>query len=225
MALEGSTDRAESVFVTVLSRSRKDPSALTNLGNLHLMRGELETALVFYSQALTRDSTDAGIRLNRAIAFLLAGDEPSAYEEAARAVAMAGSPDSAQSLLGLRREEMPPRPGNSSETRSSRGQEAWLSHTEIRELLQLAATMVPDRPTPPPESADSTQTGQREQPDRSPKLRTGAPRAQAPDSASNVGHVRVCSPSDPPTWRTGGPRAVDRTPLAGMLYWKHWNAE
>ena len=75
LALSGNPARAESVFVSLLSHSPGDARALTNLGNLELMQGEPDVALVFYGRAAQIDTADAGIILNRAVALMILGDE------------------------------------------------------------------------------------------------------------------------------------------------------
>jgi len=62
----GDTARAETLLVTRLSERPTDPCALTNLGNLARLRGELSQAKVLYRMALRTDSADAGILLNYA---------------------------------------------------------------------------------------------------------------------------------------------------------------
>jgi tetratricopeptide (TPR) repeat protein len=103
-ANEGRLASAESLFVEVLSRSRHDARVLNNLGNLELLRGEPETALVWYARAQEFDSLDAGICLNRAIAFSALGRDDESRDEAFAGIRLAGSDDSAAALLGLRRD-------------------------------------------------------------------------------------------------------------------------
>jgi hypothetical protein len=102
-ANEGRLASAESLFVDVLSRSRHDARALNKLGNLELLRGEPKTALVWYARAQAFDSLDAGIRLNRAIAFSALGRDEDSRDEASAGIRIAGGGDSAAALLGLRR--------------------------------------------------------------------------------------------------------------------------
>src|SRR5262245_66266904 len=66
LALSGRHAAAESVFVSLLSHARGDAGALNGLGNLRLLSGEVDLALVFYGRAHEADTTDAGIVLNQA---------------------------------------------------------------------------------------------------------------------------------------------------------------
>src|SRR5262245_42347699 len=90
LALLGRTAAAESVFVSMLSRAPRDPRALTNLGNLALLRGDADLALSFYGQAQEADTVDAGITLNEANALMILGDEDAASALAAEGVRQAG---------------------------------------------------------------------------------------------------------------------------------------
>jgi hypothetical protein len=104
LALSGQPARAESVFVSLLSDSPGDARALTDLGNLHLLRGDPETALAFYRRAALKDTVDGGIRLNRAVALLLLDRTEEAGREAAEGRRLAGGIEQAESLLGIRTE-------------------------------------------------------------------------------------------------------------------------
>jgi tetratricopeptide (TPR) repeat protein len=88
-ALAGNLAGADSAFVALLSRSPGDPRALNNLGNLHLWRGQPESAMQFYRAAAAADTLDAGIVLNGATALMLAGDT------------QAGGVEHAAGLLGI----------------------------------------------------------------------------------------------------------------------------
>jgi len=101
MALSGNTASAESAFVALLARAPGSSSALNNLGNLHLERGDPDLALQFYFRAGRADTADAGIMLNAGVALAMSGDEASALAVTEEALLLAGSPDSAASLLGL----------------------------------------------------------------------------------------------------------------------------
>ena len=175
LALEGEPARAESLFISLLSHSPGDARALTNLGNLHLLRGESEVALTFYGQAAAADSTDAGIVLNEATALLLLGDEDGAQERARLGVRMAGGPLNAAELLGLRYE--------GPQTEAAKGAErAYLSKEEVLALLRAAAGRVP---------ADSAKTvgaaGRAQPKKRAPVWRSAGPRASdGSDSAALV---------------------------------------
>jgi hypothetical protein len=64
--LHGDTARAETLFVAHLAKKPDDPCALTNLGNLARLRGDLDEARVFYRMASQADTTDSGVLLNYA---------------------------------------------------------------------------------------------------------------------------------------------------------------
>ncbi|GEM_PF-1981808 len=136
MALSGDARIAERVFVSLLSDSPGNAMALTNLGNLHLMRGQAAVALVFYERAGQADSTDAGIILNRSLTRMLMGDERGAREDASVALDLAGSAREALSLLGLCRRGLP---GEEDKARDA----PVLSEEEVRALLEAAASSVP----------------------------------------------------------------------------------
>jgi tetratricopeptide (TPR) repeat protein len=136
LALTGDVARAESVFISLLSLSPKDSRALTNLGNLHLMRGKPEVAIKFYDLAHRADSTDAGILLNRSIVLMLVGDDAASREDAARALRMTGGVAGASSLLGLRAEKVTKQGPKAAE-------KPHLSKEELLALLNAAASSVP----------------------------------------------------------------------------------
>jgi len=136
LAMRGDVTRAESVFVSVLSISPKDPSALNNLGNLHLIKGEPAVALAFYNRAIVYDTTDAGIRLNRSLAMMLSGDHEEAKAEAKRAVRMAGGVDLAAAMLALKTKHEP-----SKEAKATT--QTYLSKSEVMALLESAVSDVP----------------------------------------------------------------------------------
>ena len=135
-ALSGQSAKAESIFISALSHAPGSPAALTNLGNLNLLRGDAEVALGFYERALAHDTSDAGIVLDQATALLVLGDEDAAQERAHLGVEMAGGMLHAAALLGLR---APAREG-----RATRGAEAsYLSKEEVLSMLRAAAGRVP----------------------------------------------------------------------------------
>jgi tetratricopeptide (TPR) repeat protein len=134
VALLGQTARAESVFIALLSRSRGDPRALNNLGNVALLRGEPELALSYYGRAAATDTLDGGIVLNEATALTLMGDDESARERAAEGIRLAGGPHAAGYLLGLQ---------YSGAERAKASRQAYLSKDELEALLRVAAGRVP----------------------------------------------------------------------------------
>jgi tetratricopeptide (TPR) repeat protein len=134
LALGGESARAESIFVTLLSHTHGDARALTNLGNLRLLRGETGVALAFYDRALRADSLDAGIHLNRATALMLMGDDARSQEAYALGVKLAGGLDHAQALMGLPPETHDP---------NRAAKKTMLDADQIRAMLKRAAASVP----------------------------------------------------------------------------------
>lgn len=135
-ALSQEEAAAESVFVSLLSRSPGDPRALNNLGNLHLLRGDVDIALAFYDRAAQTDSSDAGIVLNEGVALMIGGDEDAARERAAEGTRKAGGPDEAARLLGLRY-------AASDDGNPGAGDPAQVSRDEVLALLRAATQAVP----------------------------------------------------------------------------------
>jgi len=136
LAFLGETARAESVFLWVLGQSRGDARALTNLGNLALLRGDAELAFSFYTRAADSDSADAGIVLNQATALMILGEEEAARERASDGIRLAGGAHQAGSLLGLS--------VAAPEDPSTKGAaKTYLSKDELTSLLRLASGHVP----------------------------------------------------------------------------------
>jgi tetratricopeptide (TPR) repeat protein len=175
LAMTGNLARAESVFVSLLAPGRGDSRAFNNLGNLELLRGEVEVALAFYERAIRSDSADAGIRLNRSVALMLLGREEESRDEAAVGVKLAGGLQPASALLGLH-------PPDSTGTEARGAEKPFVSPEEVRAMLAAAARGVP---------RDSTARGgggtARIRPDRRqmPTWRSGGPRA-AQDSDAHA---------------------------------------
>ncbi|UCF78187.1 MAG: tetratricopeptide repeat protein [Candidatus Eiseniibacteriota bacterium] len=147
LAFGGEIAKAESVFVSLLSHEPGSARALTNLGNIQVIQGELDVALSFYDRAITADSADGGIRLNRAVALMLMGEEEDAQVEAREGVKIAGNLGSAASLLGLRSIQ-----AQESERRGA--EKLYVSKEEIGSLLAAALKSVPSDST-----QDSSGTG------------------------------------------------------------------
>jgi tetratricopeptide (TPR) repeat protein len=167
LAMTGNLARAESVFVSLLAPGRGDARAFNNLGNLELLRGEVEVSLAFYDRALHSDSSDAGIRLNRSVALMLLGREDESRDEAEAGVRQAGGLQAAAKLLGLHVAD--------STGAAPRGAEkSYVSREEVQALLVSAVRSVP---------RDSTARGdapaRQGRPGRrpAPMLRSGGPRA------------------------------------------------
>jgi tetratricopeptide (TPR) repeat protein len=136
LALAGADAGAESVFVSLLSHSPDDARALNNLGNTNLLRGDIDVALAFYQQASEVDSSDPGIVLNAATAFMLSGDEDEAQAVAAEGVRRAGGLGKAALLLGLKAPE-----SRGGEPKA--GDRAYVRKDEVLALLRAAAASVP----------------------------------------------------------------------------------
>jgi tetratricopeptide (TPR) repeat protein len=135
-ALTGRASGADSLFVSVLSLLPRDPRALNNLGNLHLMSGDAEVAIRFYDRAAGGDPADAGIVLNRAVARLLNGDAEGARAEAHGALKKSGGMEQARSLLGIRGERI-------QEKEEKGAGQAALTPEEITALLDAAESSIP----------------------------------------------------------------------------------
>ena len=135
LALAGETASAESVFVSALSEAPEDPRPYVGLGNVHFLRGDLDVALVFYDMAVGKDSTDAGIRLNRATTLMVKGDDAAAQTEAALAVEMAGGEAEAAALVGIK--------GSGGPTEKA-SDKTYVSKQEVRDLLS-GAMMAPPK--------------------------------------------------------------------------------
>jgi len=98
----GDTARAEKILVANLSDDPTDACALTNLGNLARLRGDLDQARIFYRMAMRSDTTDAGIMLNYATLLRATGD-PSADSLYRRALRGSRSLDDILNKLALPR--------------------------------------------------------------------------------------------------------------------------
>jgi tetratricopeptide (TPR) repeat protein len=136
LALSGDTAKAESVFVSLLSGDQAGARALTNLGNLYLMKGELDVALAFYDMAFKGDPNDPGILLNRAVALMLMGEKDPAKEQAKAGIDMAGGLKAASAMLGLRWIDK-------AQESSKGADKVHVSKEEIGALLEEALLSVP----------------------------------------------------------------------------------
>jgi len=136
LALAGRTEEAQTTFLSVLTDVPEHAGALNNIGNLHLMRGEASVALAFYGKAAEADPVDAGIALNRAVAFMIVGDAVKAEGEAANALRMAGGMEEARTLLGMPNKD-------AADEREKAADVAVLTQEEIQALLDAAAASVP----------------------------------------------------------------------------------
>jgi tetratricopeptide (TPR) repeat protein len=186
LALGGKMQEAESVFASALTDAPGDARVLTNLGNLHLLAGKPETALAFYDRAGSADSLDAGIILNRALAFMVLGDQRQAQAEIASALRISGGVDQACFLLGLSSEEVV-------EPHSKQADSPLLTKAEVLAMLDATAQSV---------AVDS-----------------GG--GHVFDSADSSGEVGATEQGPSRQWQSAGSRAVDRTELATLVYWKY----
>jgi Tfp pilus assembly protein PilF len=139
LALSGNYAKAESVFVSLLSQSPRDPRALANLGNVYLIRGEPDVALAFYGRAAAMDTSDAGIVLNQAVALMLLNDQEGADARARAGIEKAGGVNEAASLLGLRAAEQEA----DSRAADKGGDKPHIAKSEITSLLAAAKRSVP----------------------------------------------------------------------------------
>lgn len=147
LALEGRLGAADSVFTSLLSHAPGDARALTNLGNLHLLRGEREVALAFYRLAASADSADAGILLNRATTHFLMSEDSLARLDATKAVILAGGTKPAESLLSLKRRGAHDERAKAADMsaplmfpmkRSSPGQRTAVSRADLQALMSAS---------------------------------------------------------------------------------------
>lgn len=128
---EGAVAAAESLFISVLSESPHDARALTNLGNLHFLRGDPGLALMYYDRAASFDTSDAGIRLDRALALAWLGEDAESWAEAREGVRRAGGVQPAATLLGVHAVE-------DSTDIDKRAMGGRLTHEEVWALLRAA---------------------------------------------------------------------------------------
>ena len=165
LALQDNLDEAMGVFASMLSSTPNDPRALNNLGNVHLLKNEMETAKVFYEQALDQED-DPGTRLNYSISLMLMGDVDGARHEATMAANKAGGQKEAAALLGLSFTEE----GKASDS-------ARASKSEIMDLLQNALAEVPDSTTADSVQARRTGKNGKDQKKKPGVWRSGGPRS------------------------------------------------
>jgi hypothetical protein len=215
LALVGNPAKAESVFVSLLSQSPSDPRALTNLGNLNLLRGDLRIAAAFYEMALRQEPSDHGIRLNHAIALMLQGKTTEATREAASAMSGAGGEAQALDLLGVR-------PSDPSGPVPKAGAVSFLSEDEVRTMLAAAARAIPADSglgLAGSTADDSIIISRTSGPD-SGRGGNGAP----PDSVASRGRTVPAQPVAPRKVvdrRPAGSRASGEAETWRLLYWKH----
>ena len=177
-AFSGEIAKAESAFIWILAHSPGDARALVNLGNLSLLRGDIEVALAFYERASAQDTTDAGIPMNEATAYLLLGDDEAANERAGLAIRRAGGASRAGRLAGLRMpvEEESPKAAT----------KARVTQDEILTLLRKAAVGVPVDSLAPQGVGPAGQTPNEKSASKrhAPVWRSAGARAGDPEAAS-----------------------------------------
>lgn len=137
-AQNGQVDEARKEFVKLLEEPTGRAAALTNLGNLAMLDGDVAVAVENYVQAAALDTADGGILLNLGIAHKQAGRDDEAAEAIGRALTRTGGSERAQYLLGIR-----------SDSDTSRGKVSKLSNEEIKAMLAKAKTRVPDATATP----------------------------------------------------------------------------
>lgn len=132
-AQNGQNEEARKEFVKLLEEPTGRAAALTNLGNLAMLDGQVDVAVENYMQACALDTVDGGILLNLGIAHRQAGHEAEADAAVTRALAKTGGVEQAQYLLGIR-----------SDSDTSKGKVSKLSNEEIKAMLARAKSRVPD---------------------------------------------------------------------------------
>jgi Flp pilus assembly protein TadD len=137
-AQNGQPDEARKEFVKLLEEPTGRAAALTNLGNLAMLDGDVDVAVENYTQAAALDTADGGILLNLGIAHKQVGREDEAAEAIGRALTRTGGPERAQYLLGIRSDADP-----------SKGKASRLSNEEIKAMLAKAKARVPDATATP----------------------------------------------------------------------------
>ena len=149
-AQNGQTEDARKEFVRLLEEPTGRAAALTNLGNLAVLDGNVDVALENYTQAAALDTTDGGILLNLGLAHKQAGHDDEAARVFQAALAKTGGPEKAAELLGVRMD-----------ADTSKGKVSKLSNEEIKAMLAKARTKVPDASTKPASTNDKTQVASR----------------------------------------------------------------
>ena len=131
-AQNGQRDRARQEFVKLLEEPAGRAAALTNLGNLAFLDGQVEDALESYEQAAALDAKDPGVLLNQGLALKQLGRSAEAEKVFAAAVQMAGGVEKASYLLGLPAVED-----------TGRGKVSKMTADEVRQMLLKAKSGVP----------------------------------------------------------------------------------
>jgi len=131
-AQNGQVEDAKKEFVKLLEEPTGRATALTNLGNLGMLDGQVDVAVENYTQAAALDTVDGGILLNLGLAYKQAGNDDAAVDAIARALTKTGGPERAQYLLGIR-----------TDGDTTKGKASKLTNEEIKAMLNKAKAKVP----------------------------------------------------------------------------------
>ncbi len=137
-AQNGQIEDARKEFVKLLEEPTGRAAALTNLGNLAMLDGDVDVAVENYVQAAALDTTDGGILLNLGIAHKQVGRDDEAAAAFGKALSRTGGAERAQYLLGIR-----------SDSDTSKGKVSKLSNEEIKAMLAKAKSRVPNATVTP----------------------------------------------------------------------------
>jgi tetratricopeptide (TPR) repeat protein len=146
-ALDGRFAEARAGWAKVLAANAADAAALVNTGNLDLLSGRADSALVRYDAVLALER-DPGVLLNQGLARWSRGDEAGADASFGAALALLADPAEAERLLGL------------PQAAAGQGSPRRLTVEEVRQRLRLAAARVPN-PDADPASGTPTRGGVR----------------------------------------------------------------
>lgn len=149
-AQQGNLVQARQEFVRLLELPKGRAAALTNLGNLAFLGGQMDEAVASYEQAHALDGTDPGILLDLGLALKVRGDAERADKVFAQAVEMAGGADQAAFLLGLHTGDD-----------TSRGKVSKMTNDEMRQMLAKAQTQVPKTGTEAKKPAEKPEVASR----------------------------------------------------------------
>ena len=149
-AQQGHKEQARQEFVKLLEVPAGRAAALTNLGNLAFVDGQVGEAIASYEQAAALDAKDPGILLNLGLAFKVSDQPEKADQTFAQAVEMAGGVEKASYLLGL--------PTGDD---TSRGKVSKMTADEMRQMLAKAQTQVPKTGTEAKKVAEKPEVASR----------------------------------------------------------------
>jgi len=129
-AHDGRFAEARAGWARVLAADPANVAALVNTGNVDLLEGRADSALLRYDAALALER-DPGVLLDQGLARWSRGDEKGADESFARALALLPDPADAEKLLGL-----PP-------VAAGQGAPRRMTAEEVRQRLREVAARVP----------------------------------------------------------------------------------